>query len=196
MIIALVWKRFMAKWRQDLKMNVSFRWRQKWDKILSAGGKEAKCQSWAKGWHASANCYQATADGGGDDDGAGGRDNAGDDGGGGGGDDDDDEDDGPSLMVVVLVMKNMMTCIVHMLASNSRWTWSRPPHNIRALRQDKLKIRDIKMATVKEQDKMFSWHIEYACPTTTQSQKNPVGIADRKVFARLESFCAYLQNIA
>ena len=94
MIIALVWKRFMAKWRQDLKMNVSFRWRQKWDKILSAGGKEAKCQSWAKGWHASANCYQATADGGGDDDGAGGRDNAGDDGGGGGGDDDDDEDDG------------------------------------------------------------------------------------------------------
>ena len=60
------------------------------------------------------------------------------------------------MMVVVLVMKNMMTCIVHMLASNSRWTWSRPPHNIRALRQDKLKIRDIKMATVKEQDKMFS----------------------------------------
>ena len=60
------------------------------------------------------------------------------------------------MMVVVLVMKNMMTCIVHMLSSNSRWTWSRPLHNIRALRQDKLKIRDIKMATVKEQDKMFS----------------------------------------
>ena len=52
------------------------------------------------------------------------------------------------VVVVVVVVVMMMTCIDHMLSSNSRWTWSRPSHKIRALRQDKLRIRDDNMVAV------------------------------------------------